>query len=466
MKKKLIYIFTISCVFLTCLSIGRIDISKDRRYHQHLKEDIADLPVIDIDTKGQKIPGTPLSLDNQGYELSEDGNETIIASIKIKGQNKLRLQTTIRYRGNTSRYFDKKSYALHLIDQKGDENAKKLLGMGSHDEWVLHGPFLDRTMLRNYVCFNVSGEIMDYAPNVRYCELYVNGAYQGLYLLMETITRGNSRLNISKPDKNQRTTSFVVHFERETKGKNMIDHFSQYTYKTDISQLDVRYPGQSLLTSQRKTYIQDEISQVEKILYSMDLWDDQHGYHQYLDLYEFARYFIINEFFRNVDAGHYSTYFYRDVRGKIKPCVWDFNNACNNYIADVWSEYGFSMQDAPWFSQLLKDEKFVSIVIHEYQKLRKSYLSEDYLIQYITQVDSWLEPVIKRNDQVWGYVYDVSNYDPFTYLTPIERNPHSHQEAIEDLKEFIEKRGQWLDKHIESLYQYSATSKNASEMIR
>ena len=124
------------------------------------------------------------------------------------------------------------------------------------------------------------------------------------------------------------------------------------------------------------------------------------------------------------------------------------------------------MQDAPWFSQLLKDEKFVSIVIHEYQKLRKSYLSEDYLIQYITQVDSWLEPVIKRNDQVWGYVYDVSNYDPFTYLTPIERNPHSHQEAIEDLKEFIEKRGQWLDKHIESLYQYSATSKNASEMIR
>ena len=184
MKKKLIYIFTISCVFLTCLSIGRIDIAKDRRYHQHLKEDIADLPVIDIDTKGQKIPGTPLSLDNQGYELSEDGNETIIASIKIKGQNKLRLQTTIRYRGNTSRYFDKKSYALHLIDQKGDENAKKLLGMGSHDEWVLHGPFLDRTMLRNYVCFNVSGEIMDYAPNVRYCELYVNGAYQGLYLLM------------------------------------------------------------------------------------------------------------------------------------------------------------------------------------------------------------------------------------------------------------------------------------------
>ena len=158
-----------------------------------------------------------------------------------------------------------------MIDENGKENKQELLQMESHNEWALHGPFLDRTLLRNYVCLNISGEIMDYAPNVRYCHLYVDGKYQGLYLLMETITRGNGRLTISKPDKNQRTTSFVVHFDREIKGKNSLDHYSRYTYKTDFSSLDVRYPGKTLITDERKAYITDEISQVEKTLYSMDL---------------------------------------------------------------------------------------------------------------------------------------------------------------------------------------------------
>lgn len=466
MKKKMIYIFTIVCVFITCLGIGQRETSSSIRYHQHLHEDIDDLPIINIDTNGQKIPGAPIFSKSDVYELSEDGKETIVASLKVKGQNNVKSKITLRYRGNSSRYFDKKSYLIHLIDENGKENQQKLLKMSRHNEWALHGPFLDRTLLRNYVCLNISGEIMDYAPNVRYCHLYVDGKYQGLYLLMETITRGNGRLKISKPDKNQRTTSFIVHFDREIKAKNSLDHYSRYTYKTDFSSLDVRYPGKSLLNDERKTYINDEISQVEKTLYSMDLWDDQNGYSQYLDVYEFARYLIINEFFRNIDAGHYSTYFYRDVRGKIKPCVWDFNNACNNYIDDIWNEIGFSMQDAPWFSQLLKDEKFVSIVIHEYRKLRQSYLNEDYLMNYIQQVDKWLAPAILKNDQVWGYIYDENNYNPLTYLKPVERNAHSHEEAIEDFQEFIQKRGQWLDKHIESLYQYSATSKNASEMIR
>ena len=42
----------------------------------------------------------------------------------------------------------------------------------------------------------------------------------------------------------------------------------------------------------------------------------------------------------------------------------------------------------------------------------------------------------------------------------------SHEEAIEQLKHFIEERGQWLDEHIESLYQYCSESKNANEMLR
>ncbi len=491
MKSKLIYILTICFIFIACLTLYKFDSKVEiSRIHQHKEnkwedneessEDVfqSHLPIVKIDTNGQKIPGTPISKEDGVIisETAENGEDTITAYFSItdgqSGNNQLNDQESvkskslIRYRGNSSRFFDKKSYSINLINEDRSENKQELAGMAKHDEWVLNGPFLDRSLLRNYLCLNISGEIMEYSPNVRYCELFVDGKYQGLYLLMESISRGEGRLNISKPEKNSDITSFIVRWDRAGKGEFELDNYTYYTYKSDVSALDVVYPGSTLMTQGRHEYINEQISKVEKTLYSYDLWDDDKGYKQYLDINAFAEYFVINEFFRNVDAGRFSTFYYKDVRGKIKPVVWDFNNSANNYIDYVWDESGFSMQNAPWFSQLLKDKEFVDLVIEKYKKLRKNVLSEEYLINYIDETNTWLGDSIKRNDEVWGYVYDLNNYNETNFLTPVERNVTSHEEAVEQLKEFIIKRGNWLDDNIESLYQYSAESKNANEILK
>lgn len=127
---------------------------------------------------------------------------------------------------------------------------------------------------------------------------------------------------------------------------------------------------------------------------------------------------------------------------------------------------GFSLPDAPWFTQLLKDKKFVYLVVELYKELRNTYLSNDYLIQYIEDTDSWLSAATQRNDSLWGYVYDLDNYDEKNYLTPVERNVTSHEEAISQLKSYIIQRGVWLDANISSLYQYCAESKNSNSMIQ
>ena len=491
MKSKLIYILTVCFIFIACLTLYKFDFEvKISRIHQHKENKVEDnedssedvfqshLPIVKIETNGQKIPGTPISKEGGVIisETAENGENRITAYFSItdgqSGNNKLNNQESvkskslIRYRGNSSRFFDKKSYSINLINEDGSENKQELAGMAKHDEWVLNGPFLDRSLLRNYLCLNISGEIMEYSPNVRYCELFVDGKYQGLYLLMESISRGEGRLNISKPEKNSDITSFIVRWDRAGKGEFELDNYTYYTYKSDVSALDVVYPGSTLMTQGRHEYINEQISKVEKTLYSYDLWDDDKGYKQYLDINAFAEYFVINEFFRNVDAGRFSTFYYKDVRGKIKPVVWDFNNSANNYIDYVWDESGFSMQNAPWFSQLLKDKEFVDLVIEKYKKLRKNVLSEEYLINYIDETNTWLGDSIKRNDEVWGYVYDLNNYNETNFLTPVERNVTSHEEAVEQLKEIIIKRGNWLDDNIESLYQYSAESKNANEILK
>ncbi len=57
---------------------------------------------------------------------------------------------------------------------------------------------LDRSLLRNYISYNLAGELMEYAPNVRYSEVIINGEYQGLYLIVESIEQGVHRIPVEK----------------------------------------------------------------------------------------------------------------------------------------------------------------------------------------------------------------------------------------------------------------------------
>lgn len=307
---------------------------------------------------------------------------------------------------------------------------------------------------------------MEYAPNVRYCELFVDGKYQGLYLLMESISKGEGRISIQKPDKNSNTTGYIVLLDRAGKGDQELSNYSYYTYRSGISALDVRYPGLNQITDGRMEYIRQDISKIEKVLYSYDLIDEKKGYTRYMDLKAFAEYFIINEFFRNVDAGRFSTFYYKEARGKLKPCVWDFNNGADNYIDYTWNEAGFNMINAPLFDALIKDEKFVTEVVDKYRELRGGVLSEEYLSKYIDETNTWLGDGVSRNYEVWGYVFNLENFNGMNYLTPMERNVTSHEQAVQQLKNFLSARGNWLDEHIDTLFQYCHVSKNANELIK
>ena len=107
--------------------------------------------------------------------------------------------------------------------------------MDAHYEWALYGPYLDKTLIRNYMWYNIAGEMMDYAPNVRFCEVILNGEYQGLYVMTETITNGvDCRVNVSEPVDNTTATGYVLRLDRgsENEMKNL-DNFTYYAYLFD-----------------------------------------------------------------------------------------------------------------------------------------------------------------------------------------------------------------------------------------
>ena len=363
----------------------------------------------------------------------------------------------IRIRGRSSRRFDKKGYLLRFTKEDGSYDNYEVMGMDSHYEWALHGPFLDKSLIRNYLWYNIAGEMMDYAPNVRFCEVIVNGEYQGLYVMTETIANGeDARVHVSEPIDNTTATGYIIRSDQGSKNtlKN-INNFTYYTYRIRRRNglcLDIEYPRAGALTLEMADAIEQEISDFEKALYSFDFNSKEYGYHKWIDANSFADYLIINEFTQNYDAGGLSTYIYKDIGGKYKMCVWDFNNSCGLYEQE-FDNY-FSMTDTIWQQMLVRDEAYCQKIVDRYRMWRESYLNEDYLLGYIDDVIAFLGDAVERNFSVWGYTFEES------LLMPESRNAKSHEEAVEQLKQYIADRGQWMDRHIESVLQNGHPSVN------
>ena len=508
-RSSCIYLITILLVMAAAAAFVLLDGDDDIiRYHQHLEQPDAaalgtcpvcggkeslctHLPLLSINTGGQKIPGSPIRDDTgatTGYETSADGAEEILVSIDIRDREGTyhhmkddpdeTLAALFRIRGNSSRGFSKKNYRINLVDADHPEqnNPQPLLGMPEGTEWALHGPFLDKTLIRNYMWMNLSAQVMGYAPNVRFCEVILDGQYQGLYVLMETIRMAPQRISLTKYEEGNPVFSYMVRLEPFYNEAKQIDNFTFYTMRMESGTgVELLYPGTDSQTAAVKKYVQQDFSFIERYLYSRPMARDPDSCWDYLDLDSFVDYYILQEFLAVSDSFSASTYFYKDVRGKlhIGP-VWDYNNALNNFFHDL-PETGYFLAQKGWFSQLMKSPRFVERVIRRYHALREDVLSYEYIRQYTDDVIRWLGSAIERNYEVWGYSFDPALLSPYERRTPsphlsdqtetIETlNPHSFEEAVEWMLDYTYERGKWMDEYIETLRQYCHTSKNAGDM--
>lgn len=512
MKYRLIGAAALALMLAVTAVLASLDVEAGNdRVHQHLTARQPDagcscdgsqlcthLPLVVIDTGGVEIPGEPILDENDreiGFTTTASGEEMTVAKLSVMSEENhnhhpsdepdMVCNTLIRIRGNSSRYFSKKNYRLKLIQSETDQTPRNLplLGMSSENDWALHGPFLDKTLIRNYMWMNISAEIMGYAPQVRFCEVILNGEYQGVYLMMETIKEDPNRVNLSEHDEDLPQTSYLLRMDAAEEG-NTLNNYMYYTFRMEfsINQVDPRdiststgveilYPQEEYQTQPVKDYIQRDISRVERGLYSSDMISGRYDYKSELDVSSFVDYYILQEFLVNNDAFSRSTYFYRDLRGKltIGP-VWDYNNVLNNFFQSFLPDRLY-LPNRGWYGRLMTDESFVEQVIARYRALRKSYLSEEYLLEYVRSTIAYLGPAIERNDTVWGFSYDPSQLSRHEKHLPregeneLEINPSSYEEAVAWMSEFIVDRGNWLDENITSLRQYCHPSKTAAQHV-
>ena len=484
MKYKILGLSTTAIVLLAVIVISlAMPKNNGKRYIEHIDapqkapctEHIGDelcthLPIVEINTLGKEIPGKPV-LDQDGhvlhYTLADDGTTTIKSTMEVVSSkdkyNHLSDESDslgdimIRVRGHSSRQFTKPNYFVRFVNSDGTNNPQEFLGMDSHHEWALHGPFLDKSLIRNYMWYNIAGELMEYSPNVRFCELVLNGEYRGLYLATELITGGKegARLSLEVNKKDNTFSGYALRLDwGDTEEENKLYPFTNYTLRTK-NQHELVYPGAKNMTPTLKEAIKNDFSLFEKTLYSYDYNSKEHGYKNYIDVDSFVDYFLINELTCNYDAGSLSTYIYKDIDGKYRMCVWDFNSACDAYQESAMPIDEFKLDNVLWYQMLFMDSDFTDRVISKYYELRKTVFSEEYLFNFIDDTVAYLGDAIDRNYTKWGYTF-AQEYD---LLYPTERNMRTYEESVCQIKDFLTRRLLFMDENIDSLRQNSADSK-------
>ncbi len=287
-----------------------------------------ELPVIFIDTYGSDISDEePVISKVSILNSKDDGHLHNISEVPD-----LALNAGVKYRGASSNNFDKRQY--RIVFYKDPTGAKKLrydlLGMGAADSWVLNGPFLDKTLARNYLVYTLGSQIMEWAPECKYVELFVNGQYRGVYLAVEPVSQGVGRLDLSDYALLSGKTAYIVGRDREGSDIKPLQNFGKINGYTS-NNLYVEYPGIKNITEVEYEFITDDISVFEMALYGDDFANEKNGYASYIDVDNFVDYYILNEVVMNHDAGNLSTYAYKEINGKLKMAIWDFNNCYDNF---------------------------------------------------------------------------------------------------------------------------------------
>ena len=400
------------------------------------------LPVIYMNTMGQQILKENAIWGNIAL-LDGNGEEQSVFSVP----NSI-YPTTIKYRGASSyNRFDKKQYRIKFYKNKKDSEKKvSLAGMGANSEWVLNGPYLDKTMIRNKLVYDLARELNGWAPDSRFVELFVDGEYQGVYLAVEPVTNGESRLRLSKFGLLSGETAYIVSRDRSNTEAEELVTWGKTAGYTNNS-LYIGYPSKNKVTEKQKAYIQKDISEFEQVLYGENFNDKRLGYQAYIDMDNWVDYFIINEFAMNYDAGNLSTYIYKELGGKLQLAVWDFNNGFDNFQGSGKSTDILHTVKNSWIEKLWQDKNFRDRVCERYGQLRKTILSDEHIAEKIASYQEELGDAVDRNFKVWGYSFNETLLAGTTKEGSL-RDIGSYEEAMKQLTDTIHERLAYLDKEL------------------
>lgn len=443
---------------------------------------VSHLPLVVIDTGGQEIVSyTKYNSETDAFEIPEGIDPYVPMHISVydsadhrnspADEAALTSAGRIKVRGNSSSSDDlpKFQYTLKLETEDGDEQPLSMMGIGTDDTWILSPTVRDLSRVRNYIAYNITGQVKEFQPDLRYCEVlfYNNGSYyyNGIYMMCESVKVSTDRINISKDSskyhvgqgyllRKDRYDPTAVTLNTWATGEGYYDLSTEEHVNRSFFTLE--YPKNENATADIVENITKDLSQIEYMLYS----NKETSYltlNKTLDLQSFADFFIFNEFFASYDAGLHSTFFYKDSGGKLTAGpYWDFDGAMDNSQRDLTDENYIVLADYPWMSQLLSYSQFKSLVEQRYRELRKTILSDEYIEKMIWDTQAYLGNALLREQSAFkDYIYYLGTFGEGATGLPIARTQKTPEAEAQRIIDFLHLHGKYMDENISELQSYA-----------
>ena len=424
------------------------------------------LPIIVINTQGNEIVDEPKITARMGVIDNGPGARNNLTD----AFNAYDGFIGIEGRGSTSQtVFPKIGYGLETRFADGTDNQVELFGFPVEEDFVLNGPYSDKSLIRNALAYTLAGKIMPWAPRVQMVEVVINQDYKGVYLFTEKIKRDRNRVDVKKltPEDtagNELTGGYILKLDKftgETDAAPVLfeSDFNADTEADQTIRFLYHYPKPADITAPQRAYIEDWVKNFERVLAGDDFLDPDDGYRQFVDLESFVDFLLINEISRNVDGYRLSTYMYKerdDNGGKLHMGpVWDFNlafgnaNYCGGAAPQGWG-YNFG-QICPddfwqlpfWWDRLREDPDFVAMLGDRWQALRDGEFSDERLSATIDSLVAVLDDAPQRNFQRWPVLGE--------FIWPNVFIGSTYEQEVDYLKRWVDDRTSWMDRAIWSL---------------
>lgn len=343
--------------------------------------------------------------------------------------------TYIKGRGNTTWEQDKKPYSIRLT------NKHEILGMEASERWELLANFYDGSNMRNALMLDLAQKSgMEYTPDAKWADLYLNGVYQGLYQISEKVETGTGRVEIDVSESGSGDTGFL--FLMEDASRYEATENGKFT--TD--------GGQTLVIKRPENVGAEQLQELESLVQcfenavvSSDGIDPDSGktLTDYIDLNSFAKKYLIEEIAKNSDAVTNSQYFYKKAGSPVLYAgpVWDYDNALGHTNEEAMDPYGLMLDKVRdesgsnlWYGSLCSQPFFSQRVKEIYSSIFSGFL-EEALSGKIEGWREFLRPAAEMDELRW----QQSGKD-FRY-----RICEDYDAYVDYLKTFLQERKAFLD---------------------
>ena len=376
-----------------------------------------------------------LEIELDGYpesDIHRSNWKHITYTLRFDGQIISGQSAQIKGRGNYTWEQPKRPCAIRC-DEKAD-----WFGFGKARDWVLLANITDQSQMRNLIAFTLAARFnFDFTPQCRPAHVFIDGKYNGLYLITEKIEIDKQRLALD-----EKGGDMIIELDNNY-GGGEADNFRSVLGNTYVPK-DPSRDEMNAMTDKTVSFnqaLKNAKNKINDFETAISTFSGYANFSQYMDMDSLVDWYIFNEIMKNDDTlFNSSIYLYNDYDGMLHMGpVWDYDLAMGgidrNDGKNVDPE-GFMFEEdywgrPNWFTYIVRSTTFNQKVKDRWTELYYSGVFE-YIFSFFEVQREYLREAYDYNESVWenGGVFVPSN---------------SYDEAVDYLKDFVVRRVAWLN---------------------